>query len=208
MFIRAVRSEKEILYIEENKDYIYHVIKKGNADNEIIFLLLDTMKGLPNDFLWFRLGIDRYIGEVLEWRTMFDTSKRFPEFYMRKRIMVNVIEIKGISKNYGDFKLDDVSFSVPEGSVCGFISQNGAGKTTTIWITLDAINRDGGEVYVFGKSMNEEEAAFREDIGVIFDEMRFHGFLTAAQINTIMKNIYKTGIRKRILNIADFVPSR
>lgn len=38
----------------------------------------------------------------------------------------NVITLKGVSKDYGDFKLDNVSFSVPEGSVCGFIGQNGA----------------------------------------------------------------------------------
>lgn len=104
---------------------------------------------------------------------------------------VNVVTLKGVSKDYGDFKLDDITFSVPEGSVCGFIGQNGAGKTTTIQIILDAINRDGGEVYVFGKSMDKDSAAIREDIGVVFDEMGFHDFLTAAQINTIMKNIYK-----------------
>lgn len=103
----------------------------------------------------------------------------------------NVIELKGVSKDYGDFKLDDVSFSVPEGSVCGFIGQNGAGKTTTIQIILDAINRDGGEVYVFGKSMDKNSAALRENIGVVFDEMGFHDFLNARQINTIMKNVYK-----------------
>ena len=105
--------------------------------------------------------------------------------------VANVIELKGVTKDYGDFKLDDVSFSVPEGSVCGFIGQNGAGKTTTIQIILDAINRDGGEVYVFGKSMDKDSAALRENIGVVFDEMGFHDFLTAKQINTIMKNVYK-----------------
>lgn len=103
----------------------------------------------------------------------------------------NVIELKGVSKDYGDFKLDDVSFSVPEGSVCGFIGQNGAGKTTTIQIILDAINRDSGEVNVFGKSMDKDSAALRENIGVVFDEMGFHDFLNAKQINTIMKNVYQ-----------------
>lgn len=102
----------------------------------------------------------------------------------------NVIEMKNVTKDYGDFKLDNISFSVPEGSVCGFIGQNGAGKTTTIRIILDAITRDSGEVYVFGQNVDKASAALREDIGVVFDEMGFHDFLTARQLNTIMKNVY------------------
>lgn len=104
---------------------------------------------------------------------------------------VNVIELNGVKKDYGDFLLDNVSFTVPEGSVCGFIGQNGAGKTTTIQIILDSINRDGGEVYLFGESIDKDSAALRENVGVVFDEMGFHDFLTAKQINTIMKNVYK-----------------
>ncbi|MBD5474752.1 MAG: ABC transporter ATP-binding protein [Lachnospiraceae bacterium] len=110
---------------------------------------------------------------------------------------VNVIEIKGVTKDYGDFKLDNISFAVPEGSVCGFIGQNGAGKTTTIRLILDAINRDGGEIYLFGKSIDKDSASLREDIGVVFDEMGFHDFLTARQINTIMKNVYKNWNEKK-----------
>ena len=102
-----------------------------------------------------------------------------------------VIELKNVKKDYGDFVLDNISFAVPTGSVCGFIGQNGAGKTTTIQIILDAIKRDAGEVYVFGKNINEGMAALKEDIGVVFDEMGFHDFLTPKQINTVMKNIYK-----------------
>ena len=102
-----------------------------------------------------------------------------------------VIELKNVKKDYGDFVLDNISFSVPTGSVCGFIGQNGAGKTTTSQIILDAIKRDGGEVYVFGKNIDEGTAALKEDIGVVFDEMGFHDFLTPKQINTVMKNIYK-----------------
>ena len=102
-----------------------------------------------------------------------------------------VIELKNVKKDYGDFVLDNISFSVPTGSVCGFIGQNGAGKTTTIQIILDAIKRDGGEVYVFGKNIDEGMAELKEDIGVVFDEMGFHDFLIPKQINTVMKNIYK-----------------
>ena len=75
--------------------------------------------------------------------------------------------------------------------MCGFIGQNGAGKTTTIQLILDTIARDSGEITLFGKSIDGDSASLREDIGLVFDEMGFHEFLTAKQINTIMKNVYK-----------------
>lgn len=104
---------------------------------------------------------------------------------------MNIIEIKNVTKDYGDFKLDNISFEVPEGSVCGFIGQNGAGKTTTIKIILDVINADAGEVFVFGRDMKSDSAELREDIGVVFDEMGFHEFMTGKDINIMMKNIYR-----------------
>ena len=103
----------------------------------------------------------------------------------------NVIELKNVTKDFGDFKLDNISFTVPEGSVCGFIGQNGAGKTTTIKSILDIINYDSGEVYVFGRNMKKEGASVRNDIGVVFDEMGFHEFMTGKDIDKTMKHIYK-----------------
>lgn len=103
----------------------------------------------------------------------------------------NVIEVKNITKDYGDFKLDNISFNVPEGSVCGFIGQNGAGKTTTIKAILDAISINEGEIFVFGQNIKDGSARLREDIGVVFDEMGFHEFMTGKDINIMMKNIYK-----------------
>ncbi len=103
----------------------------------------------------------------------------------------NVIELNGVTKDYGDFKLDNVSFSVQEGTVCGFIGQNGAGKTTTIKLILDVIGVDSGEIYLFGQDIKKDSAALREDIGVVFDEMGFHEFMNGKDINLMMKNIYK-----------------
>lgn len=103
----------------------------------------------------------------------------------------NVVELKDVTKDYGDFKLDQVSFTVPEGSVCGFIGQNGAGKTTTIKLMLDVIKADKGEIRLFGENIEKDSARLREDIGVVFDEMGFHEFMTGRDINIMMKNIYK-----------------
>lgn len=105
--------------------------------------------------------------------------------------MSNVLELREVSKNYGDFKLDNISISVPEGCICGFIGQNGAGKTTTIQLILDSIRRDGGTIQVFGRDVLKEGPALKEDIGVVFDEMGFHDFMTPIDINRMMKNVYK-----------------
>lgn len=105
--------------------------------------------------------------------------------------MSNVLELMNVTKKYQDFTLDNVSFSVPTGCICGFIGQNGAGKTTTIQLILDIIKMDGGNIEVMGQSMSKEGIALKEKIGVVYDEMGFHEFMTPNEINTMMKNIYK-----------------
>lgn len=89
-FIRAVRSEQEVLYIQKHHDYIYDVIKKGNADNQLIFLLLNTMSELSDNFLWFRLNMENYVGKAYEMRTMFASSKEFSE-YCKQNILSETI---------------------------------------------------------------------------------------------------------------------
>ncbi len=75
--------------------------------------------------------------------------------------------------------------------ICGFVGQNGAGKTTTISLILDIIKKDAGEIKVFGEDMTQNGVALKERIGVVFDEMGFHDFLTATQLSKIMGNIYQ-----------------
>jgi len=106
-------------------------------------------------------------------------------------MMGNVIELKNVTKNYGDFMLKDVSFDVPEGCICGFIGQNGAGKTTTLSLILDIVKKDAGEIKVFGRDMKKEGEEIKQDIGIVFDEMGFHDFMTPADINRMLKNIYQ-----------------
>ena len=101
-----------------------------------------------------------------------------------------VLELRDVTKRYDGFTLDHVSFCVPRGCICGFIGQNGAGKTTTIQLILDIVKRDEGSIRVFGEDMPKNGALWKERIGVVFDEMGFHEFLTATQINRVMKQVY------------------
>lgn len=85
-FIRAVRSEEELQFIEGNEEYILKTIRKRNPENEIIFLLLKDMKSLPCNciFQWFRLGIASYAGYPYDMRMMFESSKKFLGFCSKK----------------------------------------------------------------------------------------------------------------------------
>ena len=64
---------------------------------------------------------------------------------------MSILEVKNITKEYPSFKLDNVSFNIEEGSICGFIGRNGAGKTTTLKGIMGLIHLNSGEIKVFGR---------------------------------------------------------
>ena len=66
--------------------------------------------------------------------------------------MTNAFTVSGLTKTYQDFVLDQVSFSVPSGSIVGLIGENGAGKSTTINAALGLIQKEAGQVSVLGKA--------------------------------------------------------
>ena len=82
--------------------------------------------------------------------------------------MENSIELKNVTKGYKSFALKNVSFSVPQGTVMGFIGENGAGKSTTIKAILGLIKIDEGEVTILGENSSDISAETKEKIGVVF----------------------------------------
>ena len=105
--------------------------------------------------------------------------------------MENNIELQNVSKKYKDFELKNISFNVPKGCIVGLIGENGAGKTTTIKSILN-ISKSYGTIKIFGEDIKLNEKKIKEDIGVVLDDSFLSEYLTAKQINSIMKDIYKT----------------
>jgi ABC-2 type transport system ATP-binding protein len=67
--------------------------------------------------------------------------------------MTVALQLTNVTKFYGSFKaVDDVSFALQPGSICGFLGPNGAGKTTTIRIILDILKPSSGSVTLLGHS--------------------------------------------------------
>ena len=78
------------------------------------------------------------------------------------------IEISNVTKRFGTYAaVNDVSLSVPEGSIYGFIGPNGSGKTTTIRMIMNILLPDAGEVTVFGR---HSSSSARDDVGYLPEE--------------------------------------
>jgi ABC-2 type transport system ATP-binding protein len=81
----------------------------------------------------------------------------------------NLLELKDVCKQFPDFLLNKISFSLPKGYIMGLVGPNGAGKTTTIQLILNMFERDGGEILVFGRDNIRHEHAIKQLVGVVFD---------------------------------------
>ena len=104
--------------------------------------------------------------------------------------MNNILEVRNLTKQYADFTLDHVSFSIPKGTIMGLIGENGAGKSTTINAILDLIHKDDGTVTFWGQELSSAKQ-LKEDIGVVFDGINFYETLTAAKVGKISQAAYK-----------------
>ena len=113
---------------------------------------------------------------------------------------MEALEIKNVTKKYNNFTLDNVSFSVPQGSIMGLIGENGAGKSTLIKAVLDLVNKDSGEVDIYGKKHDRKAKEIREDVGVVFDSLHYHENLNPAQISQISALTYKNWDEKAFTN--------
>ncbi len=104
--------------------------------------------------------------------------------------MKNKIEIKNLTKHYGGFTLDNVSFGVPRGSVVGLIGENGAGKSTIIKSLLGVINTDGGEILFDGVPLGRLGKNQRQLTGVVLDDVSLPSAVNLRELNTVMKNMF------------------
>jgi len=104
---------------------------------------------------------------------------------------MNAIEINNLVKDYGDFKLNDVSFTLPSGFIMGLIGPNGAGKTTIIKTIMNLIMKQKGEVKVFGMDHQKQEVAIKKRIGFVYDTPTYYEHLTLNQLKNTIAPFYE-----------------
>lgn len=117
--------------------------------------------------------------------------------------MRNALELKNVSRSFTGFEMKDMTFSLPEGCILGLVGKNGAGKSTIIRLIMDMISKDSGTIHVLGKNIEDDFTETKQDIGVVLDEPAFPEYVTADQMNKIMKNIYRNWDEKRYYELIE-----
>ncbi len=106
--------------------------------------------------------------------------------------MKNILEVRGLNKSYRNFTLQDVSFSLPEGCITGFIGVNGAGKTTTLKTILGLTPKESGKIRFFDMDFDTEERSIKERLGIVFDSGGFYGELNLMEMKTLAASSYRS----------------
>ncbi len=104
--------------------------------------------------------------------------------------MLPIIAVNHLSKKFSEINaVDDLSFTVNEGDVYGFLGQNGAGKSTTIRMLLSLVKPTGGEIRIFGKNLNTHRSEILKEVGAVIEKPDLYKYLTAYQNLSIFAKI-------------------
>lgn len=108
---------------------------------------------------------------------------------------MDMLKIINLKKRFGDKEvLKELSLSVPEKSIFGFIGKNGAGKTTTMKTVLGLMKPDEGEIYVAGEKVLFGQTSTNKYIGYLPDVPEYYSFMSAPEYLNFCGEI--TGLSK------------
>ena len=123
--------------------------------------------------------------------------------------MMNILTLSHVKKAFGTSEiLHDVSISVPEHSVFGFIGQNGAGKTTCMKMVLGLLQPDGGDILVKEEPVVYGQNQTNRYIGYLPDVPEFYGFMTPTEYLAMcgeITSMRREEIRKKSAQLLDLV---
>lgn len=105
----------------------------------------------------------------------------------------NILELKGITKSFATVKvLKDITFSLKKGEILGLVGENGAGKSTLMNVLGGIYQRDGGEIFLEGKSFEPVNPKVSSDAGIAFVQQELNLFTNL----TVMENLFITEMKR------------
>lgn len=111
---------------------------------------------------------------------------------------VNVIEINGLTKKYGNKKaVNEISFSVEKGEILGFLGPNGAGKSTTMNMLTGYISSDGGSATVCGYNILTNPNEAKQKIGYLPEQPPLYYDMTVTEYLNFVFNLKKVTLDRK-----------
>lgn len=98
--------------------------------------------------------------------------------------MNNALIVRNVSKTFDKFKLDNISFEVPGGSIVGVIGKNGCGKSTLLSVLMGMKESDSTDtgIVIDGVCLQTDEKEYKKKIAYVFSELPFMEKISAVSI--------------------------
>lgn len=106
--------------------------------------------------------------------------------------MNNALIVRNVSKTFDKFKLDNISFEVPGGSIVGVIGKNGCGKSTLLSVLMGMKESDLTDtgIVIDGVCLQTDEKAYKKKIAYVFSELPFMEKISAVSIGKYYGRYY------------------
>lgn len=109
---------------------------------------------------------------------------------------MSIIQIQRLTKRYGHRTgAEDISLSVPEGSLFGFLGPNGSGKTTTIRVLMGLLRPSSGRAMIFGKDCWNESHRIKAEVGYVPGDLRLYSSMNARELLIWVRQVRGQSVR-------------
>lgn len=117
--------------------------------------------------------------------------------------MENLLQVQDLNKSYkkSNFHLKDISLTLQPGEIIGLIGKNGSGKSTLINTLVGNRFKDSGEISFFDQVISDKDHAYKEHIGVVFDDLRVPDKLEIKDMDKVFADIFKTWNSDRFFEV-------
>jgi ABC-2 type transport system ATP-binding protein len=117
--------------------------------------------------------------------------------------MEHLLQVQDLNKSYkkSNFHLKDISLTLQPGEVIGLIGKNGSGKSTLINTLVGNRFKDSGEISFFDQVISDKDHAYKEHIGVVFDDLRVPDKLEIKDMDKVFADIFKTWNSDRFFEV-------
>ena len=116
---------------------------------------------------------------------------------------MNAVETANLKKYYGKSRgIENVTFTIREGEIFGFVGPNGAGKSTTIRTLLSLIHKTSGEARIFGLDCERDSRKILRDVGYLPSEVFYYDNMRAIDLRAYSASFYGKDCSARIRELA------